>query len=59
MQKLLRPVAEGILDREAGREKESVILLGVLEDDLMVDGMVKEVDISVSSRMKVPLLLRL
>ena len=57
MQKLLRPVAEGILDREAGREKESVILLGVLEDDLMVDGMVKEVDISESSRMKVPLLL--
>ena len=59
MQKLLRPVAEGILDREVGREKESVILLGVLVDDLMVDGMVKDVDISESSRMKVPLLLML
>ena len=57
IQKLLRPVAEGILEREAGREKESVILLGVLEDDLMLDGMVKEVDIS--SKMKVPLLLML
>ena len=47
------------MDREVGREKESVILLGVLVDDLMVDGMVKEVDISESSRMKVPLLLML
>ena len=47
------------MDRELGREKESVILLGVEEDDLMVDGTVKEVDISDSSRMKVPLLLML
>ena len=47
------------MDREVGREKESVILLGVVEDDLMVDGMVKEVDISESSRMKVPLLFML
>ena len=47
------------MDREVGREKESVILLGVLVDDLMVDGMVKDVDISESSRMKVPLLLML
>ena len=52
-------MAEGILDREVGREKESVILLGVLVDDLMVDGMVKEVDISESPRMNVPLLLML
>ena len=47
------------MDRELGREKESVILRGVEEDDLMVDGMVKEVDISESSRMKVPLLFML
>ena len=47
------------MDREVGREKESVILLGVLVDDLMVDGMVKDVDISESFRMKVPLLLML
>ena len=59
IQKLLRPVAEGILDREAGREKESVIRLGVVEDDLIVDGMVKEVDMSEPSRMKVPLRLML
>ena len=52
-------MAEGILDREAGREKESVIRLGVVEDDLIVDGMVKEVDMSESSRMKVPLRLML
>ena len=47
------------MDRELGREKESVILLGVEEDDLMVDGTVREVDISDSSRMNVPLFLML
>ena len=58
MQKLLRLVAEGILDREVGRDEESVILLIWVDDDLMVAGMVRDVDISESSRMKVPLLFK-
>ena len=58
MQKLLRLVAEGILDRDIGLEEESVILRSGVDEDLMVAGVVREVDISESSRMKVPLLLK-
>ena len=59
IQKLLLLVAEGILDRDIGRAEESVMRRSDEEDDLNVAGLVSDVDISESSRMKVPLLFRL
>ena len=46
------------MDRDIGLEEESVILRSGVDEDLMVAGVVREVDISESSRMKVPLLLK-
>ena len=47
------------MDRDIGRAEESVMRRSDEEDDLNVAGLVSDVDISESSRMKVPLLFRL